>query len=308
MEEVRVDVPMVEVVRGPATDRAATVPVRAVVRLVVVSDHLFVGKSVADYVGFARDRAGEVLRKYGDQALRMEKALNEVAAAFSTADTLPAVNGEEFVVPGSSVKGAVRSMLELAFKPVNGRVGACMAVTAGKGLPSYRHTELLARLGTVVRPPCEGVEACVLCDVFGNRSLSSRAFFTDFKPEQKPPKLVDCVVGGGRYSVYARGQSFIGEVVIYVRDVRDPVEAGLVLIGMGILPDGSVPIPIGALKYSCTDFGLARFEVVSADFDWRSAVDSAARRYSGLGLDVSVVKGLAKVLDSLPNRRRCCVT
>lgn len=105
------------------------------------------------------------------------------SAAYSVVDQPIIKIGGVPVIPGSSIKGALRSITESIFSESG--IDVCIP---GASIPKTerrkRHGEDYARdLGRL--PPCDHSRGnvCPVCDIFGAASLSGRAMFLDARPE-----------------------------------------------------------------------------------------------------------------------------
>lgn len=294
---------MVEVVRSKPTDRDDVSLTLYTLELEaeVYSNYLYVGKFVR-YDRNIMNSVYKLKRKYNGD---VDKIINELSNSISPVDYLPSQNGVNYVIPGSTVKGTVRANLELSFKPVNGRVYACLSVTDEDNVPSSRFIKIANELGIIFdRSPCTNANnVCLICDLFGTMGLSSRVFFTDFVAEN--PKLESCDVQGLTYRVFTKNSRFVGRLYMWARNLA---EVGLVLVGMGILGNESVPVLMGSWKYACKDFGLVKFRVRDAGFNVNEAVSMALQEYGKLGLAVDVIKGFyeAKVGNGSLSTDACC--
>lgn len=186
-------------------------------------------------------------------------------------------NEEMPYIPGGSVKGNIRSRLELSAIPKDGVVMACFSVY-NPGRSSRRHRKIYGESLRYWRDKCDHTvkpEVCRVCDIFGAPGLSSRVFFTDFPcVESCDSEVFVESVGRGvrKIEVLKRGAVFRGEIALsWLR----PIELGAVLWGMGVrdLRDWGEPVLMGRLKYAKENFGLVRYRVVGY------------RRVAGLELD-----------------------
>lgn len=177
-------------------------------------------------------------------------------------------------IPGSTVKGTIRSRLELM---AGGRgklpeASACISVeehiprtppTPGK--PGWRHITIWGSAVTVERERESYIEEeyvaelCPVCNIFGGPGIASRVMFSDFcgcktvvkdtvygmPMEFLPP---NCVLKG---FVILRGLSL--------------AELGLLLIGMGFNGSSFKPILIGRFKYAGKNIGKAVFRAVKLE-------------------------------------------
>lgn len=178
------------------------------------------------------------------------------------------------VVPGSSVKGNVRSRLELSFVPKEDTVKACFIraspprPTPRLGQHGWRHYRIWERALQGNRgAPCshtegwERCEVCILCDLFGTAGLSGLISFSDFVGSETSIAKLNLLTGE-KLEAAVPGSKFRGEVFFMN---LEPVELGLLFFGMG-LRDSRVgkPVLLGKLKYRRDlpyIFGVVRYEV-----------------------------------------------
>ncbi len=147
--------------------------------------------------------------------------------------------GGKPVIPGSSLKGAVRSRLELSFREYNNLVPSCFSVTGPSENPSFIHREVYQSSAEDRGSPCDYNRygtVCKVCDIFGAPGLASRVYFSNIEFYKKEIDL------NRKIFVIPRGSKSKGEVLF---SGLEPYELGLVLIGMG----NERPLLIGAGKY-----------------------------------------------------------
>jgi len=163
--------------------------------------------------------------------------------------------GDRLAIPGSSLKGAVRSRLELLFTPrPDGAIASCFAVQKplaappSKGQHGWRHYLLWAPATEEARPMAcgRGEQACVICDIFGAPGLASRIFFGNLwlsgsREEWTEELPLDY---GERVMAFKPGAKFVGSLDFL--GLR-PEELGLLVVGMRLHEDR--PILIGKNKY-----------------------------------------------------------
>ncbi|ABL78687.1 RAMP superfamily CRISPR-associated protein [Thermofilum pendens] len=226
----------------------------------------------------------------------------------------PVYAGGRLVVPGSSVKGNVRSRLELSFKPKNGVARSCLIrATEGpvappkKGEQGWRHFRVWeASLSYPGREACEysedSPEVCLLCDIFGTAGLQGLVYFGDLVAARAETERVELYAGEKLLAVKPGGR-FEGAVTF--RNLK-PAELGLLLYGMGFR-DGRMgrQVLLGKHKYSSPGerFGVVHFELEGlalAPFSEKLEVGGASlapgSRASGAELDrlVSALVGAAR--------------
>jgi len=153
-------------------------------------------------------------------------------------------DGRPFI-PGSSIKGAVRSRIEHMLKPFK----------AGGDLYSYScyivqeagvvealdgHVKLWGEEAVYPREPCRGFAACYVCDLFGNPNLASRVLISDAVMSRGRVKMLDdlqveAAVPGSRFKLAVSGFNM------------SLLDLGLLLLGFGVL-DGK-GVLMGLYKY-----------------------------------------------------------
>jgi hypothetical protein len=183
--------------------------------------------------------------------------------------------GNKVCIPGSTIKGLIRSRLELmAGKRGNDVVAsACLSIPSRPltqplpiGTPGWRHVRIWDKAVTVLR---EGEsfleeelvsELCPICNLFGAPHISSRVFFNDFYCEDRC-EVTTCVFKdyGMRLEVLEPNSVFRGGVILRGVTLE---ELGLLLIGMGFDGNQFKPVLIGRMKYAAEGFGKVRFEVI----------------------------------------------
>jgi len=181
-------------------------------------------------------------------------------------------------VPGSSVKGNVRSRLELSLAPKDGVVRCCLIRAAEEPLEppppgehGWRHFRIWAQaLGFEREPACSYTEegegqVCLCCDLFGTAGLQGLVEFSDFIGENVRIEHVDLPTGE-KLEAARPGSVFAGRISF--RNLKS-WELGLLLYGMG-LRDSRVgrPVLFGKVKYRRYPgrvFGVVRYEVVTLE-------------------------------------------
>ncbi|MGC8949432.1 MAG: RAMP superfamily CRISPR-associated protein [Thermoprotei archaeon] len=161
------------------------------------------------------------------------------------------------IIPGSSIKGNVRSRLELSFKGYKDAVDSCF-VNAGKpivrelskGIFGWRHYRIWNEVLSEDRGvPCNFNSmgrVCLICDLFGSAGLKSLIDFSDFESISSILEYIDLPFKI-RVEAAAAGSEYRGEV--YFKNLKD-YELGLLLLGMGI-KDSHVgrKVILGRFKY-----------------------------------------------------------
>ncbi len=211
--------------------------------------------------------------------------------------------GEEPFIPGSSVKGNVRSRLELSFVPRGGVVRCCLIRATRTplqppkpGKQGWRHFRMWERtLRFDRRDACNLTQTsesdtqqtsefkvCLLCDIFGTAGLGGLIEFGDLKGKNvklEPVKLFTLRRRPrGRLWAAPPGSTFEGTITF--RNLK-PEELGLLLYGMGMRDSSQGrPVLLGKLKYQGNllveseskyprnrqvVFGVVRYELVDLE-------------------------------------------
>ena len=170
--------------------------------------------------------------------------------------------GNRPVIPGTSLKGAVRSRLELLFKEANGNVPSCFRLAgpsrsepAPKGTHGWRHQRIWPSSLENRESSCnvigaeywEDMKVCIVCDMFGAPGLRSRVNFGNLEPVDGV-KVVEAqvLVEDGRipFEFIDKNSAFKGIISLEGLSLE---ELGLLSIAMRLLEDR--PILIGRFKY-----------------------------------------------------------
>ncbi|MEM2178319.1 MAG: RAMP superfamily CRISPR-associated protein [Candidatus Methanomethylicaceae archaeon] len=148
---------------------------------------------------------------------------------------------KNIIIPGSSIKGNIRSRIELSFRGYNGIVKSCF-INAGKpitkepieGTTGWRHYRIWKEVLSEDRGgPCNFTvmnKVCLLCDLFGTSGLKSLIDFNDFECVNAKIEYLDLPFDIKVQAISA-GSEFKGR--IYFRNLKE-YELGLLLLGMGI--------------------------------------------------------------------------
>ena len=181
-------------------------------------------------------------------------------------------------VPGSSVKGNVRSRLELSFVPKDGSVRCCLTRATEEPLEppppgehGWRHFRIWRQALEFEREPaCEYTEeeegqVCLCCDLFGTAGLQGLVEFSDFLGEGARVRRVDLPTGE-KLEAARPGSTFAGRVSF--RNLK-AWELGLLLYGMGLRDSRTgKPVLLGKVKYRRYPklvFGVVRYEVAALE-------------------------------------------
>lgn len=180
-------------------------------------------------------------------------------------------SGDKIAIPGSTIKGLVRSRLELSIPE------ACYVVSSRSKFYSRRYRQIFkpVRKERDEFDPSENPYVCPVCDLLGNAGLASRVNFFDAILVKGEPATRN------GFEVVKKGSVFKGRILGFV---RDEVEAGMVFYGMGIRvvnnrAEGKVTL-LGRFKFSDRSFGRVRFAVEHSNFDVVKALQAFTKKYN----------------------------
>jgi len=156
--------------------------------------------------------------------------------------------GGRVVIPASTLKGAVRSRIELMFKPYNGQIDSCLIITGPLVRRAWRYRKIYGKVKDRYAEESSDF-CCIVCDMFGRggkSGLASKIFFSDAIPENVSVKTVNVIFdrGRARLKVVEPESTFTLSVQCY--NILDE-QLALLLKGLGVLDD--TPILLGAYKY-----------------------------------------------------------
>jgi len=223
--------------------------------MTVESDYLHVGQG---------KRGVELVKSVDDVEKLVEQALQgklpNVEGYFSKEAFLLNKQGDKVVIPGSTIKGLVRSRLELSIP------GSCYIVSR----PSNSSSSVYKRIFNPLPKPSDRFdireyrEVCPVCDLLGNSGLASRVSFSDFVMTSGKTSFVS--KANANYEVVTKGSKFIGKVVY--RSIKSVEELGMLLYGFGLRQDGSSKVMLlGRFKFSDRQFGRVKFSVKNMDIN-----------------------------------------
>jgi len=240
----------VEVLRGHPRDRSIIENLAGRVHITLTSlQYLHVGSG--EELKIEENKINEILKKIREPdqiKSEIQRQIQHLSAFSSIGDTL--------VIPGSTVKGNVRSRLELSFRNVDGRVNSCF-LRAGviksepvEGMQGWRHYRLWRdRIIEDRGPPCDYTRSesvCLICDLFGTNGLRGLVEFSDLTLERGGKEVLDLPYNM-RLEAVRPGSVFRGFISFFN---ITPEELGLTLIGMGLIEKRSGrPVLLGRLKY-----------------------------------------------------------
>jgi len=216
------------------------------------------------------------------------------------------------VVPGSSVKGNVRSRIELSFVPRDDVVRCCLIRATDypvqpppRGQHGWRHFSIWEKSLSFPRDKAcnyTGKKAkrgvCLLCDLFGTAGLAGLIEFGDLVGTDV--KLVEVDLPTGEKLLAAPpGSTFEGTATF--RNLKTE-ELGLLLFGMG-MRDSRLgrPVLLGKMKYRRYPphvFGVVRYELLALELaPFSHPLDAGGLRVEpGSKLDDSELDGVVRDL------------
>ncbi len=212
--------------------------------------HVGAGPQAAE----ARRVDRSALRRLREMALRMGKQAvsvleREAESIFAEEVTFPVYRlGGKPAVPGTTLKGVVRSRIELSMKAdEEGVVPSCFSVGdhSEVGPGSRLHREIYPNSDQNRGPRCDltrGNSVCRICDIFGAPGLASRVGFGPlvFDVETEVLRLPR-----GGVEVIPEGAESRGTV--YFTGLSEE-ELGVLVYGLGAAP-GMGPIPVGGWRF-----------------------------------------------------------
>lgn len=261
------------VVRNPPRSRDTLTDIIGRIEVDIVAEsYLYIGS------GFKSMPANlvEELKK----AIKSDKSVENLRSAISTISTrvfkeyeAPVVVKGRLVIPGSSVKGNVRSRLELSFVPKGDQIRACL-IRAGdypieppsRGMLGWRHFRIWEKSLKFIREgPCDYTRmqnVCLLCDLFGTAGLAGLIHFSDFEGPSISSAMPLSLPVGESLLVAKPGSVFSGHVMFM--NVK-PWELGLLFYGMGLRNKAiGRPVLLGKHKYrryGDVKLGIVRYRV-----------------------------------------------
>nr|8BMW_J Chain J, CRISPR-associated Cas7 paralog (Type III-D) [Saccharolobus solfataricus] len=242
-------------------------------QLNVVSDYLHVGSGKYDV---------EVMRSVSDVKRLVEDYLsggnkripNNVDQYFSMVAFLMVRNKDNVVIPGSTIKGMVRSRLELSVP------GSCYIVTGHSTSSSAVYKRIFnpdPNRGSDRFDVNKFPQVCPVCDLLGNMGLASRVSLSDFVMTSGKVDYVN--VKGRDYEVVTKGSIFAGKVLY--KSLK-PVEIGMLLYGFGFVKDcnGSKVMLLGRFKFSDKRFGRVKFSLKTPIADCNKLVSDFVKQFN----------------------------
>ncbi|WP_338602839.1 RAMP superfamily CRISPR-associated protein [Sulfolobus tengchongensis] len=181
------------------------------------------------------------------------------------------------VIPGSSIKGLVRSRLELSIP------GSCFIISmkSNSSSQTYRRIFKPSPRQSDTFDPERFPAICPVCDLLGNTGLASRVSFSDFV--MTSGKVDNVSIRGIIYECAVKDSKFLGRVVF--RSLK-PIEIGMLLYGFGLRIKGNSLVGktllLGRFKYSDRRFGRVVFSIVNPKGDYVKAVNDFVSKFNPL--------------------------
>ncbi|MGQ9690652.1 MAG: RAMP superfamily CRISPR-associated protein [Thermoproteota archaeon] len=241
----------IEVIRQQPRDRSLFKDLAGSIYATIESlSYLYIG-STQKKLRVEEDKLKQILNRHGQistEAIR-EVSFEEDYSSFHMTAGSPSI-------PGSSVKGNVRSRIELSLASKNGRSRSCfIRVTQFRTPPQagwhgWRHYKIWNKVALEYRMPCDHTgnrPVCLVCDLFGTNGLSSLVGFSDFIAEKASLEPLDLEYPDGRILAVPPNTKFHGLIDFFN---LEPHELGLLFVGMG-LKDSSKrgEVLLGRFKY-----------------------------------------------------------
>lgn len=177
--------------------------------------------------------------------------------------------GTKLCIPGSTLKGVVRTRLELiAGKRGSGDTSSACLTFAGPpltklptpGSQGWRHARIWGRAVSIDREAESYLEEefvselCPICNLFGAPGVASRTLFSNACCDNCSTHVCTVSEYNMRLEILSPGTVLKGSIALRGVVVE---ELGLLLIGMGFDGNNFKPILIGRLKYAGEGMGRA---------------------------------------------------
>ncbi|ABP95323.1 MULTISPECIES: RAMP superfamily CRISPR-associated protein [Metallosphaera] len=258
------------------TPRDEGTPTRVEITLEVVSDYLHVGQGKATIpTGIESTNLdfNKVLAMFnrGDPL-----AYSQIDNLFADYNAFPRDSGK-VIIPGSTVKGAVRTRLEMSIP------NSCYIVdrTGNGKSPGYvkifnpdqnKRSDNYAK-GHSVNPG----KVCPVCDLLGSPGLGSRVSFSDLVLTSG--RLGVAEIDKMEYEVAMKGSRFSGFFLVNLKKN----EIGAILYGLGIRCEAGKPfsrtILLGRFKFENPQFGRVKFTANLKDQEQCNQINDFVKEY-----------------------------
>ncbi|MHA1766095.1 MAG: RAMP superfamily CRISPR-associated protein [Promethearchaeota archaeon] len=199
------------------------------------------------FIGSNWDEIEEIPEEYFSMEKSFEECINHISKQINSVSSTILIGGKP-IIPGSTLKGAIRFRVEHSFKPdKNNEIFSCFikqsrpapksmiknflkAFGYGNNIPPTRPNEDI----NLIKENC-----CQTCDLFGNSSLEGRIFFSDAEPINASMKIIILQVRAGRDEkrVIAPGSTF--NFTVGIKNVDD-IDLALLYLGMNLHNDGTI--------------------------------------------------------------------
>ncbi|QKR01120.1 hypothetical protein GWK48_10570 [Metallosphaera tengchongensis] len=244
------------------------------IKLTVVSDYLHIGSGEVSYETKGQVKR-EDLEKLLEQALR--NGVPDVSSYFSErVHSMTKYSDGRPVIPGSTMKGLVRSRLELSIP------GSCFIVDRNSTNSSSRYVNIFhpSRKPKDEFKPLQMTKVCPVCDLLGNMSLSSKVSFSDLTPEKEKVPIEFVKDEGESYECVKKDATFVGTVTF--KGLKD-YELGMLVYGLGFRIKGnqldSKVMLMGRFKFSKKSFGRVKFSLVNQGIVPNTDVKGALQKF-----------------------------
>ncbi|MEM0290212.1 MAG: RAMP superfamily CRISPR-associated protein [Metallosphaera sp.] len=236
----------------------------------VTSKYLHVGRGedieIKNDVNLSNDTVSRFVNGENSVFNEIDKTIS-IKQAFSRA-------GGKYVIPGGTIKGAVRTRLEMSLND------ACYIVADTSSGYSKNYIKIFNPDKKKGSENFSKGKICPVCNLFGNMGLASRVSFSDAILTSDPKSYVvfekidneesgtekkgeesGTEKKGEEYELVKKGAVFEGFIVIRANGI----DKGAVYYGMGIRCENDKveyrDILLGRFKYSNPDFGRVRFKI-----------------------------------------------
>lgn len=187
---------------------------------------------------------------------------------------------ERYFIPGSTLKGAIRSRIEYKFKVHNGTIKSCYIVESDfLRNQAVNHIKFWGESVTTSRGRCDATrgKVCIVCDMFGSPSLASLVYIDDAYMYKGDSMRVNELNG-----IEAIEPGSIFTTTIICKNF-DSLRLGLLLLGLELFSNS--PVLVGMYKYRFNvklgrlfkerySFGLIKFKLDEIySFKERSSID-----------------------------------
>ncbi len=234
---------MIRVLTREPTPRDVIKPITGIIRLkalVPQDSYLFVGTGRKTLL-FDRNKLEALKKETNIEKLR--EFIHELSFDFEAFQSLAG----NIVIHGSSIKGALRTRLELLFKSVNKACPACFRVYRVEEIPQ-RYLLIWGDVVREVKRPCDYLSSgrvCEICDIFGAPGLGSLVDISNFILEGNAENLEKIeLITGQKVMAVKPGSIFHGKISF--RNL-EKYQLGLLFIGLRL--GENKPILIGRFKF-----------------------------------------------------------